>query len=198
MNGNLAYQEDTCDPRREELHNGQVVLMAPSPNVNHNSIAFKIANLFENHLRNRRCKVFADGTDVYLTEDDVFVPDMMVVCDRSKIKWNGVHGAPDLVVEVLSLGTAKRDRGYKKDMYEKCGVREYWIVSPKEKTVEVYLLEDGHFRLDGAYSLVPEEILRELKEKDRKNIISRFQCSLYDDLTIDLEDVFDDLLEEIY
>ena len=197
MNDNLAYQEDYSDPRREELHNGQVVLMAPSPNVNHNSIAFKIANLFENHLKGRRCKVFADGTDVYLTEKDVFVPDMMVVCDRNKIRWNGIHGAPDLVVEVLSLGTAKRDRGYKKDMYEKCGVREYWIVTPKEKTVEVYLLEDGHFRLDGAYSLVPEEILRELKEKDRKNIISEFQCSLYDDLTIRLEDVFDDLLEEI-
>lgn len=197
MNGNLAYQEDTCDPRREEVLDGQVVMMAPSPNVNHNTIAFKIANLFENHLKSRRCKVFADGTDVYLTEDDVFVPDMMVVCDRSKIRWNGVHGAPDLVVEVLSFGTAKRDRGYKKDMYEKCGVKEYWIVSPKEKTVEVYLLEEGHFRLDGAYSLVPEEILRELKEKDRKNIISEFQCSLYDDLTIRLEDVFDDLLEEV-
>lgn len=198
MDSNLAYQEDTCDPRREELHNGQVVQMAPSPNVNHNSIAFKIANIFENHLKSRRCKVFSDGTDVYLTEKDVFVPDMMVVCDRSKIRWNGIHGAPDLVVEVLSLGTAKRDRGYKKDMYEKSGVQEYWIVSPKEKTVEVYLLEDGHYRLDGAYSLVPEEILRELKEKDRKDIISQFKCSLYDDLTIDLEDVFDDLLEEIY
>lgn len=198
MNSNLACQEDYSDPRREELHNGQVVLMAPSPNVNHNSISSNIFRIFDRYLGKKRCKPFMDGTDVYLTENDVFVPDMMVVCDRSKIRWNGVHGAPDLVVEVLSLGTAKRDRGYKKDMYEKSGVREYWIVSPKEKTVEVYLLEDGHFRLDGAYSLVPEEILRELKEKDRKDIISQFKCSLYDDLTIDLEDVFDDLLEEIY
>jgi len=198
MNSNLAYQEDTCDPRREELHNGQVVLMAPSPNMNHNFIASNIYDIFKEHLRGKKCRVIYDGSDVFLTEEDVFVPDVMVVCDRSKIRWNGVHGAPDLVVEVLSLGTAKRDRGYKKDMYEKCGVREYWIVSPKEKTVEVYLLEDGHFRLDGAYSLVPEEILRELKEKDRKNIISEFQCSLYDDLTIRLEDVFDDLLEDIY
>lgn len=198
MDSNLAYQENYSDPRREELHHGQVVLMAPSPNVNHNSISSNIFRIFDRYLDKKRCKPFMDGTDVYLTEDDVFVPDMMVVCDRSKIKWNGIHGAPDLVVEVLSLGTAKRDRGYKKDVYEKSGVREYWIVSPQEKTVEVYLLEDGHFRLDGAYSLVPEKILRELKEKDRKNIISRFKCSLYDDLTIDLEDVFDDLLEDIY
>ena len=176
MSSNLAYQEEYSDPRREELLDGQVVQMAPSPNVNHNSISSNIFRIFDRYLGRKRCKPFMDGTDVYLTENDVFVPDMMVVCDRSKIRWNGVH---DLVVEVLSLGTAKRDRGYKKDMYEKCGVREYWIVSPKEKTVEVYLLEDGHFRLDGAYSLVPEEILRELKEKDRKNIISQFKCSLY-------------------
>lgn len=197
MNDDLAYEEYS-DPRREELHNGQVVLMSPSPNMNHNFIASNIYDILKEHLRGKKCRVIYDGSDVYLTEEDVFAPDVMVVCDRSKIRWNGVHGAPDLVVEVLSPGTVMRDRGYKKDMYERFGVREYWIVSPREKTVEVYLLKDGHFRLDGAYSLVPEEILRELKEKDRKNIISEFQCSLYDDLTIRLEDVFDDLLEDIY
>lgn len=194
MNSNLAYVEDN-EPRREELHHGQVVLMAPSPNMNHNFIASNIYDIFKKHLRGKKCRVIYDGSDVFLTEEDVFVPDMMVVCDRSKIRWNGIHGAPDLVVEVLSLGTAKRDRGYKKDMYEKCGVKEYWIVSPQEKTVEVYLLEEGRYRLDGAYTLVPEEMLREMKEKDRKEIISQFQCSLFDDLTIRLEEVFDDLLE---
>lgn len=194
MNSNLAYAEDN-DLRREELLNGQVVLMAPSPNMNHNFIASNIYDIFKRHLRGKKCRVIYDGSDVYLTEKDVFVPDMMVVCDRSKIKWNGVHGAPDLVVEVLSPGTAQRDRGYKKDMYEKCGVKELWIVSPGEKTVEVYLLEDGRYRLDGAYTLVPEEMLREMKEKDREKIISQFQCRLYDDLTIRLEEVFDDLLE---
>lgn len=197
MNSNLAYQEDTCDPRREEVHHGQVVMMAPSPNMNHNFIASNIYDIFKGHLRGKKCRVIYDGSDLYLTEEDVFVPDVMVVCDRSKIKWNGVHGAPDLVVEVLSPGTAKRDRGYKKDVYEKSGVGEYWIVSPQERSVEVYLLEERHYRLDGAYTLVPEEMLREMKEKDRKEIISQFQCSLYDDLTIDLEDVFDDLLEDV-
>lgn len=197
MNSNLACQEDYSDPRREELHNGQVVMMAPSPNMNHNFIASNIYDIFKGHLRGKKCRVIYDGSDVYLTEEDVFVPDVMVVCDRNKIKWNGVHGAPDLVVEVLSPGTAKRDRGYKKDVYEKSGVGEYWIVSPQERSIEVYLLEEGHYRLDGAYTLVPEKMLREMKEKDRKEIISQFQCSLYDDLTIDLEDVFDDLLEDV-
>lgn len=194
MNSNLAYAEDS-DPRREELLNGKIVMMAPSPNMNHNFIASNIYDIFKEHLRGKKCRVIYDGSDVFLTEEDVFVPDMMVVCDRNKIRWNGVHGAPDLVVEVLSPGTAKRDRGYKKDMYEQCGVKEYWIVTPGDKTVEVYLLEDGRFRLDGAYTLVPEEMLREMKEKDRKEIISQFQCSLFDDLTIRLEEVFDDLLE---
>lgn len=194
MDTNLAYQYE--DYQRSELVGGKLVMMSPAA-TNHVLLSGNIYHIFANYLRGKKCTPIADGVTVYLTDEDHFVPDFMVVCDRDKLKTDGVHGAPDLVVEVLSLGTAKRDRGYKKDMYEKCGVREYWIVSQKEKTVEVYLLEEGHFRLDGAYSLVPEEILRELKEKDRKNIISEFQCSLYDDLTIRLEDVFDDLLEEI-
>ena len=72
-----------------------------------------------------------------------FVPDFMVVCDREKIKADGVHSAPDLVLEVLSPSTAKNDKGYKKSVYESSGVPEYWIVSPKEKSIEVYLLQDG-------------------------------------------------------
>ncbi len=82
-----------------------------------------------------------------LTEKDRFVPDMMVVCDRDKIRNDGVHGAPDLVVEVLSPRTAYRDWGYRMELYAKSGVREYWLVSPAEESVEVYLPEEGRFAL---------------------------------------------------
>ena len=117
---------------------------------------------------------------------------MMVVCDRDKIKRNGVHGAPDLVVEVLSPGTAKRDRGYKKNAYEAGGVPEYWIVEPSNRSVEVYLLENGHYVLDNIYTLYPAEELEEMTEEEKALVATEFKCHLYEDLIIRLEDIFYD------
>ena len=82
MNSNLAYQEEF----REELIGGKAVAMSPRPMYNHNHIAFNIAVLFSNYLRGKPCTAIPDGTDLYLTEEDRFVPDVMVVCDRDKIR----------------------------------------------------------------------------------------------------------------
>ena len=110
MDTNLAYQEE----RREELINGQVVMMAPASS-SHTYVADGILSIFRHYLRGKPCIPFGDGLLVRLTDDEKFVPDVMVVCDRSKIKRTYIDGAPDLVVEVLSPGTAKNDKGYKKD-----------------------------------------------------------------------------------
>ena len=142
MNTNLAYAYD-C---REELINGKVVAMSPAAS-NHNRIAGDIYGIFWSYLRGKKCEPFGDGEAVYLTEVDHFIPDFMVVCDPDKVKSNGVHGAPDLVVEVLSPGTTKNDRGRKMDVYGQCGVREYWIVIPNEKTVEQYIQDNGRLVL---------------------------------------------------
>ena len=186
MSDNLAYQEEPW----EELIDGEVVAMSPRPVFNHNHIAFNIAVMFQSYLRGKRCTVIPDGTDLYLTEKDRFVPDMMVVCDRDKIRRDGVHGAPDLVVEVLSPSTAKRDRTYKKDLYERCGVREYWIVDPTSRSIEVYLRKDGVFVLDEVYSVYPEALLGKMTEEERAAVPTKFKCSLYDDFEIALADVF--------
>ncbi len=185
MNSNLAYEEEG----REELINGQV-FMSPRPIWNHNRVAFNIAVLFEHYLRGKRCTAVSDGTDLYLTEQDRFVPDVMIVCDPDKIQWNGVHGAPDLVVEVLSPGTARNDRGHKKDVYEQCGVKEYWLVNPADQSVEIYRADGSRFVLHNIYAVRSGRELAQMSEAERAAVETHFQCSLFDDLDIALEDIF--------
>lgn len=184
MADNLAYQEEL----RNEMLNGKIVAMSPRPAVNHNRVIGNIFYAFMGYLRGKTCEPFADGTDVYLTEKDRVVPDVMIICKKEIIKRNGVHGAPDLVVEVLSPGTEKRDRGYKKDLYEKSGVREYWLVEPETQTVEVYLLKDKKFVLDEVYRIFPDYVKLSPDEQERYK--SDVRVSLYDDFYIPLENIF--------
>lgn len=185
---NLAYQED----RREELIDGKIVMMSPASSA-HTYIADGILSVFRHYLKGKSCIPFGDGLLVYLTEKDKFVPDVMVVCNRDKIKPDGVHGAPDLVVEVLSPSTAKNDRTHKKDVYEASGVQEYWIVSPADKSIEVYLLEDGKYALHDVYAVRPDWVLAQMSDEEKTAIVTEFKCHLYDDLIIKLDDIFGDL-----
>ena len=185
MENNLAYQEEW----REEMIGGGIVALA-SPSMNHLMIAGNIFNLFSNYLRRKECMAIPDGATVYLSEGDRFIPDFSIVCDADKVRPDGIHGAPDLVVEVLSPSTADFDKRHKKDAYERAGVKEYWIISPGEKAIEQYILRDGNFSLDGVYTVYPDWMLKNMKESDRAAVVTEFKCSLYDDLVIRLEDVF--------
>ena len=186
MSSNLAYQEE----RREELIGGKVVMMSPRPSFNHNRVASNIFRIFDNHLYGKKCTPIADGMDLYLDEDNQFVPDFMVVCDPDKIKPDGIHGTPDLVVEVLSPSTARNDKTRKKDVYARCGVREYWIIHPEDKSVDVYRTDGTEFILHDIYSLHPDWMLAKMSEEDRAAVVTHFKCSLFDDLDISLEDIF--------
>ena len=190
MSDSLAYQEEF----REEMIGGKVVAMSPRPMYNHNHIAFNIAVLFSNYLRGKPCTVIPDGTDLYLTEEDRFVPDVMVVCDRDKIRRDGVYGAPDLVVEVLSPSTMRNDRMRKKEVYQACGVREYWLVDPENRTIEQYLLQDGKLELNMVYASCRDDELERMSEQEKAELETHFQCSLYSDFDIALEDIFSGLL----
>lgn len=183
MNGNLAYQDEP----RMELLNGKIVMMS-SPSVNHNRVASNIFYSFRSYLKGKSCETFSDGVDVYLTKNDRVIPDIMIVCDKSIIKPDGIHGAPDLVVEVLSPGTAKNDRGYKKDLYEKAGVREYWLVDPNMRSIEAYLLSEGKYILDGFYGLFPDAF--GITEQERSESKKDIPVSLYTDFRISLEEIF--------
>jgi len=183
MADNLAYQEDI----REEMLAGKIIAMAP-PAIRHNEIAFNIAFAFKSFLRGKPCKAYSDGVAAFLTDEDYVIPDAMIVCDKNKIKADGIHGAPDLIVEVLSPGSKKHDRGYKKQLYARCSVSEYWIVTPSDETIEVYLLENGEYRLDEIYQTIPENTVFLPGEKEKyKGAVS---VSLYSNFSIPLQDIF--------
>lgn len=186
MNTNLAYHGE----RREELIGGEAVMMAPSPAWNHMSVAGNIYTIFNNYLRGKKCTPIQDGFDLFLDDENHFVPDFMVVCDPDKIKQNGVYGAPDLVVEVLSPSTMRNDRTSKKDAYARCGVREYWLVSPGDKSVEVYRANGAELILHDIYALHPDWQVAQMSEQECAALVTRFKCSLFDDLDILLEDIF--------
>ncbi len=188
--GNLAYRNEEI---RTELLNGQIVNMSPRPTVNHNRVTGNIYRIFGNFLTRKTCTVFVDGVDVFLTEKDRVIPDVMIVSNKDIVKKNGIYGSPDLMVEVLSPSTAKNDKGYKKQLYERCGIKEYWIVDPENRSIEVYWLKDGQYILKDVYSIFPDYLLEKMTEEEIGEIATEFQTSLFPDLTILLEDVFENL-----
>lgn len=190
MEGALARKLDSqSDALWEELINGKVVMMAPAT-VNHHRVSYNVSTIFHKYLNGKKCEYFPDGVGLYLSDKDRYIPDGMVVCDPEKVKPKGIVGAPDLVLEVLSRSTAKNDRGRKKEMYERCGVREYWIADPIRLSVEQYVLEDGKFVLRATAQKCSPEELEELSEEDRAEITSEFPCAIFEDLIIRMEDVF--------
>ena len=185
-----AYDERKENPRYELIRGEEKLLAQPA--TPHASVAKNIAFLLQSYLRGKRCKLFGE-VDVFFDENNHFIPDLLVVCDPQKIKYNGIHGAPELIVEILSPGTAKNDRTSKKDVYEAFGVREYWLVNPKDKSVEVYHLLNGKFILDDIYHDYSEEDWDLLTEKEKAAQKFKVKVSLYDDLEIDVKEIFEDI-----
>ncbi|MBR1761706.1 MAG: Uma2 family endonuclease [Schwartzia sp.] len=189
MMNNLAYKDEP----RAEIIRGKTVMMSPSPTIGHNTVAGNVYRIFANFLRGKRCRVFTDNVDVHLDEENTFVPDVTIVCDRSKLRADGIYGAPDLVVEVLSPSTATRDKGTKKAVYERAGVLEYWIVDPLAKSIDVYHLRENRLELDYSYVEFPDWEWARMTEKERAEARLSVKISLYDDLVVDVREVFEDM-----
>ena len=149
------------DSERWELIGGYPYNMSPAPNRFHQEVAGKLYNRFSNYLEGKYCKVYIAPFDVRLAEkgetaaasSNVVQPDITVICDKNKLDDKGAFGAPDLIVEVLSPSTLKKDTQEKFILYERFGVKEYWIVDPDQKTVAVYILNSNQkYTLSKKYS----------------------------------------------
>lgn len=133
------------DDVRWELIDGQAHAMT-GPSWQHQCVSTNLIVQLHAHFRERGCRVFAAPFEVRLPNGDehddaienVVQPDISVVCDASKLDARGCRGAPDLVIELLSPSTAARDHVTKRTLYERHGVREYWLVHPLDRIVTIY------------------------------------------------------------
>ena len=145
----LTWNED----EHIELIDGKAVMMAP-PSTAHQLISMELSRQLANFLEGKKCRAIPAPFAVRLFEKEndapsdvqtVVEPDISVICDKSKLDEHGCKGAPDLIIEILSPSTSRRDRLVKYDLYQRAGVREYWIVDPDTRTVQVYTLEEGRY-----------------------------------------------------
>jgi Uma2 family endonuclease len=132
--------------------------MEPAPSEIHQRSSFYLEQKIYNYFDKKPCKVYHAPFDVRLTKiandkkiTTVVQPDILVVCDESKLDSRGVIGAPDLVVEILSPGNSKKEMKNKYELYEANGVLEYWIVNPLEKSIHLFFMIDKKYQLDKIY-----------------------------------------------
>jgi len=142
------------DSERWELIDGRAWAMSPAPLKRHQTLLGKLHLEFGNYLKGKPCKVFLAPFDVLLPSNDeaddevdtVVQPDIVVYCDKSKLTRAGARGSPDIAVEILSPSTSKKDLSEKFSLYERHGVREYWVIDPGNQSVQVWrCTEKGRF-----------------------------------------------------
>jgi len=172
------------DGKRWELIDGQAFCMSPSPTRQHQLISKRLERQLDSYLLDKRCEMYHAPFDVRFIEtkdavaddyiDTVVQPDIVVVCDPEKLDDRGCIGSPDLIIEILSSSTSRMDMTVKFDLYQRFGVKEYWIVYPNDQTILVFkYLESGLYG-------VPERYCAE----------DSISVTLLGDLVIDLPRVF--------
>lgn len=139
---------------RVELIGGEVYDMTPAPFRRHQEILMRLLLEIGNYLKGKKCRVYPAPFDVRfpdrtVSDDSVFTvvqPDISVVCDMKKLDERGCAGAPDFIIEIVSPATAAKDMREKLSLYERHGVKEYWIIHPVEKILMVFIRgRDGQY-----------------------------------------------------
>jgi Uma2 family endonuclease len=176
LSHNLTWQDyrEWADDERWEIVGGEAFAMSPAPTTRHQRIVTQLTRSLEEHFSKKQCDVFVAPTDVKLSDIDVVQPDLLVVCDKDKIKPTHIEGAPSLVIEVLSPSTSGFDRIHKLPLYAVSGVREVWLVTPYPYAVEVFVLHGEHYML--------------MKSCEKQG---KLNSEIFPELTIDLEKLFD-------
>jgi Uma2 family endonuclease len=133
------------DGERWELIDGIPYNMTPAPSTRHQRILSNLSLAILSFLKGKSCQGYVAPTDVVFDEFNVVQPDLLVVCDRAKVTEANIQGAPDLVAEIISPSTSRKDRREKRALYERFGVKEYLVIDPVNETVERLRLLRGKY-----------------------------------------------------
>jgi len=169
---------------------GKIYKMA-RPAIPHIRAGTAIFGILIPYFRGRKCEFFIEP-QVQLGEDEV-APDACVVCDPSKVHDAKIVGAPDLIIEILSPSTGKKDRTDKRILYGEHGVKEYWMIEPKVGSIEIWLLlaNEAKLELHDSVYFQSEETKNDLIKYGGENmIVEEFTSPTFPDLTIRLSELF--------
>lgn len=193
--GKILEESYNYENWKEEKIDGKLYLMSPSANPIHQQIIVNITTIFKNYLKKNKkgCNVYGDGIDIYLDEDNknYVIPDVTIICDKSKIRKNGYYGIPNLIVEVLSPSTIKRDENEKLKLYEKFQVPEYWMVDYGNNKIIQHILKDGGYHNGNIWVLLDEFEFKRLPKDEQETYTTKFKTSIFEDLEIELNDIFE-------
>ena len=173
--------------KKDEKIDGVIYDMSPSPGYGHFMVNGNLYTIIKQGLKGSICRVSIENMDFQYhpdVNDDYVCPDIMVMCDRKHIRGGAYSGVPKFIAETLSHSTAKRDKTEKKDIYEKAGVEEYWIVSPLG-SVEIYYLQDGKYVLEQNY------MLQDDKEDEDYNAETEICLKAFPNIKVALGEIFD-------
>jgi Uma2 family endonuclease len=153
----LAQFDET---ERYEIYDGRLIPMAPSPNTYHQRPVTRLFRLLDGFVQSGQLgEVFVAPFDVIMAEDNTAQPDLLFVAkENAGIVQNWVFGAPDLAVEILSPSSIRRDRYEKQEQYARFGVKEYWIVDPANRSLEILTLQDKRFAVHSSAAETGEAV----------------------------------------
>ena len=172
--------------RKEEKINGVIYDMSPSPNYQHGIVDGNIYSIIKSGLKGTLCLAFMENLDYkyHAQENNDYV---MIICARKHLKCGPYTGTPRFIVETLSPATALRDKTVKKDLYQNAGVEEYWIISPRERAVEIYYLENGKYDLKYSY------ILQDDSEEEHYNADTVVTLKDFPKISMTLAEMFENV-----
>ena len=169
----LEQYETLPEDVRAEVFDGVLYNMA-SPSEIHQTISMELSTILNTYIKEHRgsCKVFHAPFDVKLSDTPLTIvqPDIMIICDRNKLDGKRCNGAPDFIIEIVSPGNASDDYICKSFYYKNYGVREYWIVDPRRKTVTVNYFENDMVNIQYSFDSI-------------------IKVNIYDDLYINFVDI---------
>lgn len=171
----LEQYEALPEDRRVEVFDGIVYDMS-SPSQEHQTISMELSTVLNTYIKEKKgpCRVFHAPFDVKLNDQPLTIvqPDLMVICDKNKLDGNRCNGAPDFIIEIVSPGNPADDYIRKLYYYKNAGVREYWIVDPRRKTVTVNYFECNVLNIQYSFDSV-------------------IKVNIYDDLLINFSEIAD-------